>query len=373
MQSVKSYFNLTLYRKNLARFWPLWGLYALVWMFALPLNILMQSADYYGRNPHSAAGLVVEFSGSWGVCTAAIFAILCVMAVFSYLYNPKSVSMLHSLPIRREGLFLTNYLSGLSFLVLPQVMIFLMTLGAAAVQGVSVLPQLPLWLLLQVLYSVLFYSFAVFCAMFTGNLLALPVFYGILNFLVLGVSYVLNQLMRYFVYGFSGWDWMGDVAMWLTPAVKLCDEVHSVWTEGTNISTIVGVPYAFLYAGVGLLFAGLALFAYRRRKLETAGDLISIRWVRPVFKYGVALTAAVVIGSWLYDMFRRSLPRTAWVILAFLLFTGILGYFGAEMLLKKSFRVFRTGWKGCLAVCLLLIAATCAMEFDLIGFNRAPA
>ncbi len=40
MRSATSYFNGTLYRKTLARFWPLWGFYGVILLFAFPLNLL---------------------------------------------------------------------------------------------------------------------------------------------------------------------------------------------------------------------------------------------------------------------------------------------------------------------------------------------
>ena len=40
MRSGISCFNGTLYRKTMARFWPLWALYGLFWMFAIPLNLM---------------------------------------------------------------------------------------------------------------------------------------------------------------------------------------------------------------------------------------------------------------------------------------------------------------------------------------------
>ena len=45
--------------------------------------------------------------------------LVCAMAVFSYLYSSRSACMMHALPLRREALFLTQYLAGLSFLLLP--------------------------------------------------------------------------------------------------------------------------------------------------------------------------------------------------------------------------------------------------------------
>jgi ABC-2 type transport system permease protein len=53
-----------------------------------------------------------------------------------------------------------------------------------------------------------------------------------------------------------------------------------------------------------------------------------------------------------------------------MLLTGLIGYFGAEMLLKKSFRVFRRGWIGAAAVAAVLIALGVGMSLDLTGFER---
>ena len=38
MLSAKSFFNPTVYRKTLTRFWPLWAVNLVFWLFLLPLN-----------------------------------------------------------------------------------------------------------------------------------------------------------------------------------------------------------------------------------------------------------------------------------------------------------------------------------------------
>ena len=40
MRSATSYFNGPLYRKTMARFWPLWAGYGVIWLFFIPLNML---------------------------------------------------------------------------------------------------------------------------------------------------------------------------------------------------------------------------------------------------------------------------------------------------------------------------------------------
>ena len=52
------------------------------------------------------------------------------MAAFGYLYNNRSAAMMHALPLRREALFTTQYLAGLSCLLLPHLAVALVTAAA---------------------------------------------------------------------------------------------------------------------------------------------------------------------------------------------------------------------------------------------------
>ena len=51
MRSATSCFNLTLYQKNLSRFWPIWALYGLIWLFLLPISILNESRWWDSARP----------------------------------------------------------------------------------------------------------------------------------------------------------------------------------------------------------------------------------------------------------------------------------------------------------------------------------
>ena len=42
MQSKTSLLNPTLFRKNLTRFWPIWGLYGVLWLLLLPVAMLSE-------------------------------------------------------------------------------------------------------------------------------------------------------------------------------------------------------------------------------------------------------------------------------------------------------------------------------------------
>lgn len=366
------WWNSTLYRKNLKRFWPIWGSYGVI-LLLVPLFFLLtwlDRSDYLDVN--SVAMDLLGFVSPMGLMLSAAWSIISAMAVFSYLYNSRSVQLYHALPIRREGLYLTNYLSGLSFLVLPLGVVFLFTLGVEAVSGTLMLWPLLQWLIAQVCFALFFYSFAAFCALFVGHIVALPVFYGILNFLAFGMSQLLSELFRQFVYGYHSWPAMSQLAQWLSPFIVLYRE-GGVRVGDTGGYFFTGLASALVYALAGLVLAALGLLVYRTRPLETAGDVVAVKWVRPVFKYGVAFCAAVTIGIFLHTLFRPLLPGGMWPMLGLMVLGGLIGYFAAEMLLRKTFRVLRRSWKGALALCLVLTASALAMNYDLIGFNRAPS
>ena len=368
MGSGTSYFNMTLFRKNLARFWPIWGLYALIWVVLLPAGVLLRWDVWDKGNAWEFPLVLLDGSRNMALVLAFLFGILCAMAVFSYLYSARSVGMLHALPMRREGLFLTNYLSGLAFLWVPNFAVFLLALAAEALNGTVVFSSLFTWLVVTCLLCLFFYSFAVFCAMFTGHILALPAFYLILNFLASVITYLLESIAREFLFGFNGAVWAEKWAMWFTPSLKLLRSTGLDYTGSTP--RYYGLGLVTLYALIGLVLAGIALAVYHRRQLERAGDVITVGWVRPVFRYGMALCWAIALGAFFYSIFYTLLPRGAWTLLGWMLLWGAAGCFIAEMLLKKRFWVFKTSWKGCVIFLVCLVAAMATLELDLLGFER---
>ena len=371
MGSVTSCFNLTLFRKNLARFWPIWGLYTLFWVVLLPVGVLLRRS-YWDKGLARAFPLDLMDDGNPTLLLAVFFGILCAMAVFSYLYSARSVGMLHALPMRREGLFLTNYLSGLAFLWVPNFGVFLLALAAEALNGAVVFSSLFTWLVVCSLMCLFFFSFAVFCAMFTGHLLALPAFYGILSLLASALASLIQGIAREFLFGFDGASWLRSWAMWLSPAFKLLQDTGMEYSADGN-ARYCGLGLVVLYALVGLVLAGLALVLYNRRHLERAGDVITVGWVRPVFQYGTALCSAIALGSFFYSIFYTLLPQRSWTLLGWMVLWGAAGCFIAAMLLQKRFQVFKSCWRGCLTFLLCLVAAMCTLELDVIGFeNRVP-
>ena len=139
MRSAKSFFSGALFRKNLLRFWPLWAAYRVIWLLSLPLPMLRQ-LNLPELRPESGLLSIVtsDVLGSAlniGSVLTFLFAIAGAMAVWGGLYGARSGAMLGSLPVRREGLFLTGTASALAPMLAAHVLVFLVTVLAEAGNG----------------------------------------------------------------------------------------------------------------------------------------------------------------------------------------------------------------------------------------------
>jgi len=382
MRSGTSFFDLTIFKKTVTRFWPLWGVYSVLWLILMPLQgLTMLRMDSANTTSWFDSNYLKDFANSTvpgltdGVLTlAVIFGVLAAMAVFSHLYNPRSANLFGSLPVTREGLFLTHYLAGLAFLIVPNAVIFLLTLLVEAAGGAVAMEGLLFWLAAACGECFFFYSLAVFCTMFTGHILALPAFYGIVNMLAAGLTGLFYTVLDVFYYGFAGFSgWAGDVVEWLTPVLKLgrsvtvdryAEALSSQWVAEFSGWGTLG---AYALAAAALTVA--AFFLYRARRLESAGDVVSVRPMRPVFKYGMAFCVGMVFGMGT----TLVLGGEEITLMISILVWAVIGYFAAQMLLDKSFRVFGR-WKGAAAVAAVFIALFLVVGCDLTRFEtRVPS
>ena len=394
MRSKTSCFNGTLFRKNLSRYWPLWGLASFggaMFPLAMLLELLHNGFRFWSPLETRQAYYTVL---SYGVPVISIvYAILCAMAVWSYLYNARSVGMMHTLPVRREGLFVTNVLSGLTMMAIPYavtgVLLVLVTMLFGGFEPVGVLVTV-----LGVMgESLFFFGLATFCAFIVGNVFMLPALYGLLNFIAVLTDFMVNLLAQGFCFGLNS-SYSGTVE-WLSPVVYLIQKIspnstyETQWVTDrlggqryeTSVLTSVTLENGWLiaaYAAVGAALLGLAWLLYRRRRSESAGDVVAVGWMKPVFRYGCAVYAAILGGRLLYALLWESFQSgryfTVLPMILCMIAGGAIGYYAASMLLAKTPRVFKTTWKGMLAVALGCAALCGAMKCDLFGVvRRVPA
>ena len=365
-------------RKDLTRFWPVWASYLALWTLLLPvrlIHMLRFPGDLAAmvRQAESARRMVLSLGQTTGLLLSCAYGLICAMAVWSYLFSARSASLYHALPVTRESLFLSHWLAGLSFSLLPSALIALLSLLCAAAAGAPGLSQaILLWLGACCLQQLLFFSIGTFAAMLTGNLPALAVLYGVLNFGVSLCELLTGQIAVLFLRGVTS---LPRTLTFLSPPVRLLLGSQSYWGSGGGASPRdLQYPLLLAYGAGALALSLLALLLYRRRPTECAGDVIAVPALRPVIQGCFTLGCSLVLGWFFWLLLFQQAEHWAFLLVSLLL-GGAVGYFAAAMLLKKSFRVFyKKQWLGLGVFALALCLAVAGLVNDLFGVvRRVPA
>ena len=368
-----------LIRKDLTRFWPVWGSYLAIWLMILPIPML---TSYSGTESYpdlvvSIHRLLTGTGGEAALVMAAIYGGLSAFAVWSYLYQSRSASLFHSLPVTRETLFCSHFTAGLSFLMIPNVLIALLTYLCQISLGYFDPTQILCWLAVVCLESLLFYALGTLAAMCTGNLPTMPVLYGLINFAVVVYESLLTEFSTQLYWGVSSQPLK---LTFLSPFIHLAQTSCYV-TEGTPV-TLHGIYTTWetirfyspdyllllcLYALAAVVLVVCSLLLYRRRATESAGDVIAFDFLKPIAKYCFAFGSALVLG-WIFDEIIFYGTDNAFPKILCCCLGGAIGYITAVMLLKKSFRVFQLKkMAGLLVLWAVICGLFVAFDHDLFG------
>ncbi len=387
MKSKISFFNAGLFRSTLRRFWPLWTIHFAGWLLFLPVLTLMNNLG-----PNKSTNFI------FAICESAVFAssvvafimaILAAMAVFSFMYSSRSTGLIASLPVRREAIFGSAWLGGVFAVLASNLVIALLTFLFsldATINTALAFKAAFTWLGVYSMQFILFYGIASLTAVMTGSIAVLPILYIIFNFLVVGMEAIIRLDFSCLIWGMSNGSF-DCVLDFLSPLFYMVGsfvpdvEYNTPYVADTLGSLLdrecVAVTYSHwlptvIYCLVGLIFSAAALMVFRKRRMESAGDVVAVRCMHPVFKYGVTVCSALCGGLLLYTvLFALFESRSASVfimILSMIIF-AFIGYFGAKMLLEKSFHVFRGSWVGFIVVCCLCAVFTLCCDLDVCGIG----
>ena len=370
MTSKTSCFNSGLMRRSLLKGAPLWGLWLLFWLLLLPVYLLTrQDLGSFELTRYLYNCLAV--AGTFG---AFFYGLAVAWLQFAWLYRTRSAYHYASLPIRRETQFVSRFLAGLLFHLGPALVVTLLTMAAGAAKGENVVVPALIFLACSTLMFLFYYGLAVFCAHLTGHVAAMPVLYLIANFLAPVLEYVLLLVADALIFGLFANQHLWP--LWLSPLYYCLNRnVFSMeWLNrgGVTIGYVfTGWKPVLLFGAAGLVLAILAFLLFRRRRMESAGDVIAVGWLKPVFRYSVTLCCGLTLGMIIATSILNSSQIHFGTLLLCILLAAILGFLAAEMLLEKTIRVFckknflRLG--GALAAMTLLLLAC---RYDVFGYSR---
>lgn len=305
------------------------------------------------------------------------------LIIFQYLQKNRASTFFHSLPIKRWFLYLQNLLAGLVLIWLPIIINGILVYGVFTAFGITtgelanpnvydtpmgmasnIIPNvvpvwqvISYWLLISLLMTGLFFIFTVFIGMLTGNLLLQGALTFIGLFLPLGFYLLVNYNLSKLLYGYPR-DFNNSTIEWLSPMIRYLSDQY--------FRSVFQTPsYYIWYFLITLLLGGLSIYLYKLRNVEVAGETLAAGWIRWIFKYGVAICAALTGGLY-FSTFNEN--SNAVLYIGYLI-GAALGYIVADMIAYKSFHFYKR-WKGMLIFGAVLILLFSSVKLDIFGYEK---
>jgi len=347
-------------------YWPIWAGYLLVLLCFQPIALWLnfENGRYY--ETYTLADKIQDLLYTYANLPIGWFivfaAVIVGMALYSYIYNAKSANMIHALPVDKTQLFGTNVLSGLVFLIVPQIISAVVSAVVCLGYGINRLDVIAIALVETIAVAFVAYGMVTFCAMFTGLLVALPLYVLIFNYLGQWMYYMIYLVISVFAHGVSGLGRSVSIVfqVFLSPLNALGGYIglHETYENEVAVGMeIYAAKLLAVYVVIAAVLYVIAYFTYKKRHIEKAGEWITVEWLKPVFRFGAGTTAGIYGGIFikiLLDQIGIQLEGIAVVILIVLL--GGIGYFLAEMIVRKNFRVFhKKNWIHCGVFSVILV------------------
>ena len=324
MNLKTSYFNAPLFKLNLKRFWWIGAGVMLGFLTVALLSLF----DYQSTDGYEIMNVLLI--GVAGILPAIMF---------SYLNNSGSVTCLHALPVKRRAHFLTGIVTIYTLILVPAIIAYAVgVLYCVVKEPIEINNLIELFPALIVCITIAI-SAGTLGSMITGNTIA-AIAFGILLF----------AFPFYAEAVFKGFLSLNLYGMWRVEYFSL--ENFSPFKVNNYMICLFAVACAGLFVGWLL---------YKNRKLETNGDIISFKFLKPIFIAGVSLFAGLIGYFYLGIFFADNI----FLMLPF----GILGAVVSYMLAKKAFTV-KGIWKPILIYAVFVCAVWATVTFDLTGFER---
>lgn len=336
MTSKSSFFNL-LKEDIRRRLWTL-ILASLVFFatFVVAFTMVLQNYyDNFSRAYQESAHAVTEhlseflcnnFYGfyPWFLVVAIVGSIICAMSGFAYLHSRKQMDFYHSLPVKRETLFLVRFLNGILIYAVPYLIGLLYTYLLCMIYGVmttQILAYSLLSFLLHLMGYLVMYLVGILAMMLTGKLLLAFLGFVVLNaYIPAMVGLVVVLKGSFFVTNMGSSmnmeEFLADTR-WFSPASYYVSLILKVYNADANFLLEL---LSFLLLAAVLI--GVNLWLYKLRASEKADTAMAFKITEPIVRILITIPAGTLAGV-LFLVLQYNNNRK--MLLFWLVFGSILG------------------------------------------------
>lgn len=299
-----------------------------------------------------------------------IIGVVCALSGYAYLHSKKQLDTYHSMPVKREVLFLSRYVSGFFMFFIPMVVhtviCLLLAVTNGAFSGHGLLNAIG-FIGVQILCFLLLYSVSIIAICLTGNMIV-----SILGTCVLACYSTIITYLSFFMYDefFHTFESSYTGEMLAFSPIGMIFKLHDYADEYCKMN--VGFSYRCIlsYSMIILLaivvFTLLGLLLYKMRATEAAGKPIAFVIAEPFIKALVVIPVSIFSGLLMQGFVREY--SFGWFV-----FGVFLGFFVIALVMEIIFRLdikcAFCHWKQLVfnGACVALIVVI--FKYDVLGYN----
>ncbi len=371
MTSKISLFNKGIYKSTVRRY--MWGsvLYFII-LFMLTSMIILFDVDkddtWRYMEQYGEALILDDVCLFFPQFVAYFVPTVVALLIFRFVHSKKTSVFVHSLPVSRTANYISSVLAGFTLMAAPVILngVILIILSLTGYGLFFDVASCFVWMGINLLTIFLMFSASCFVSMLTGNSFAMVGLNGLIHCIVLILTAAFAALAACFVYGYYDTNQLLYSVMEWNFVAYLIDIANKISFGNTPpfdwSKFIIMIVCAKVFYVLGWLL-------YKKRRMETAEEVAAFKCLNPIYKYLVTFTAALGAFALLSEYLADNLTLPILVTLI----VSIVVYFAAEMILKKTFKVWRA-YKGYGIFAVVFAAVICVFAFtNFFGYEtRIP-
>lgn len=303
-------------------------------------------------------------------CLAIVIGVVCGLSGYAYLHSKKQLDTYHSMPVKREVLFLSRYVSGFLMFFMPAavhtVICLLFSLVNGAFSGHAVVNAIG-FLGVQTLSFLLLYSITIIAVCLTGNMIVSVLGTCVLSSYSTIITYLNYLMFDQFFHTFDS-SYTGEMLAFspIGMIYTLHDYADKYCEMNTGFSYGCIMPYSMVILLAIVIFTLIGLWLYKMRATEAAGKPIAFAIAEPFIKAMVVIPTSIFSGLIMQGFVRES--SFGWFVFGVTFGFAVIALV-MEIIFRLDIKCAFCHWKQLVfnGACVALIVVI--FKYDVLGYN----
>lgn len=374
MQSKISLWNKRIILKDIRSCWPLWAAEIFFGVFGIWI-MSFEALQAIGMEYQDISTMSIKAMSSErkdviasvllmlvNPILIAGLSIIVAILVFRYMYKKREAYMMNSFPVRKETMFISHCTAGFLMILIPGLLAYLGEFVFNFYYQIGMGKMLLAGMFESIVILLFFWSLSCFVITISGNGIMAGVIYAVLNMLEAFICLMLSEfsdILTSVSITQSGGLPEG-VFTFFSPIVYLYNNavnggIQQVYYRDTprEIINLGNIGSVCLYLLPTVLFIGVSIFFYKKRKAEKIGDMVAFSWIEVVFRAVFTVCGACLFTIFFcligninayFSMWNRSLNDLNHVytfVVVAISFGAAISFCISEMILKKRFMIWK--------------------------------